>query len=678
MMAREQGPLNQLKAQQTDVQNRDAAYQAIETKVNTLQSSLHTLLLPSNVNAKAVASTFTTVATATASSGAANATYSLNVDHLATATTVSSATFDGTNWNTATIGAGLNPTAAIESSGFAIAPTKGTFTINGKQIRIGDANGNSTGQSLQDVIDAINATPGIDVTASITQDPATGKYDYISLHSNDGKPIQLGAGDDTSNFLTAARLVATGLASSGSVSADITSAAPLGGANTNALLSDRGVFGTPLSGTGSFTVNGKTINWDASKDTLSTVLGKINSSGAGVTAVYDPMTDSISMANSATGNQTIALSDTSGGLLSALHLGSDPAQQTLGKTAQFQVNGGAWQYSNSNTVTNTLPGVAIKLTGAGSTTLSVTQDTSTTISNVQTFVSAFNDLVDSIDQATAYDAANNKASTLTGDSTMTGFEDQLRNLLANAVPGLSGQYTTLAGIGISTGAYGSAAGSTNHLVVDTDKLTAALQADPNSVVSVIAGSPAATLNPDSMGAPGTSSWITGISGTPLTTRHGQYRVTVDSLGNLSAVFTADGSTPLAPLTGTISAFGTNSTLIPGLTITAGALPSSSMTDTITYRSSGILGMLNDYLTTQLGTGGVFDAEHTSANSELSSLSSQITNANALLAQRQQTLQQQFTAMETAMAQIQSQNGSLLSSMGISSSQSSSSSSSKSS
>jgi flagellar hook-associated protein 2 len=664
MMAQQQGPLNQLKAQQSAIQARDAAYQALETKVTSLQASLHTLMLPSNVNAKAVASATTTVATATANSGAANGTYALNVDHLATASTVSSAVGSGTNWTAATIGAGLNASAPIQSAGFAIQPTMGTFTINGKQISI------SNGQTLQNVVDVINGTQSINVHASINSD-ATGKANFISLQSTDGQAIKLGAGDDTSNFLTAAHLVATGI--SGLDTADITSSVPLGSANTSALLSDPSVFGTGLKGPGSFTVNGKTINWDASKDSISSILGKINTSGAGVTAVYDPMRDAVTMTNIATGNQSIALSDTSGGLLSALHLSSDPNQQSLGKTAQFQINGGAWQYSNSNTVSNTLPGVSIKLSGSGSTSLSVSQDSQSTITNVQSFVSAFNDLVDAIDQDTAYDAANKKASVLTGDSGMTSFGNQLRSMLTNSVSGLSGQYNTLASIGISTGSFGATVGSTNHLVLDQSKLSAALQSDPNSVVAVIAGTANATLNPGPTGASGSSTWITGISGAPLSSQHGQYRVTVDPSGNLSTVFTPDGGTALSPMLGSVSANSSNTTLIPGLTINVGTLPRSTVTDTISFHQSGILGTLNDFLTRQLGSGGVFDTEHTAANAQVGSLNSQITNANALLAQRQQTLQQQFTAMETALAQIQAQGGNMLAQMGVSNNSSSSSS-----
>src|ERR687885_565297 len=653
MMKLEQGPLDQLKAQQTSVQSRDTAYQALEGQVSALQASLHTLLLPSNINAKSVASTTTSVASATANSAASNASYALTVDHLATATTVSSATTTGSGaWVTAPIGAGLTSTNPLATAGFAITPTAGTFTINGAQVTIADP----TTQSLDTIVNAIN-TSVTTVHASVTAD-ANGNQNFITLSALDGKPIQLGSGGDTSNFLTAAHLVSTGAAG------DLVSSVPLGTPNTRALL--------PAS-SGSFMVNGRQITWDASKDTVSSVLNKINVSGAGVTAVYDPTQDAVTLTNIATGSQSIALTNDTGGLLAAPHLNGGSAPQSLGKTAQFQINGGAWQYSNSNTVTNALPGVSLSLAGAGSTTLTVSQDTQSTIKKVQAFILSFNTLVDAIDKDTTYDATNKRASVLTGDSGVTDFANQLRGMLVNPVSGLAGQYTSLASIGISTGAFGSSVGSTNHLVRDESKLTAALQADPNSVVSVVAGSAAATLNPDARGSSGSGAWIAGIAGAPLSSQHGQYRVTVDASGNVSSVFTPDGSSPLAAVTGTIASNGANSSLIPGLTITAGALPTAgTLTDTIRFGQTGILGALNDFITRQLGTGGVFDTEHTAATQQLKSLSSQITNTNAQLAQRQQTLQQQFTAMETALAQLNAQSGSLLAALGSTTSSSSSS------
>src|SRR5689334_16805775 len=107
MMTLEQGPLNQLTKQQTNVQNRDAAYQAIETQVQSFQTALNKLLIPSNVNAKSVASSATAVATATGSSDAMNGTYSLNVTRLATQSSVTSSILSNGVWTTSPIGGGL-------------------------------------------------------------------------------------------------------------------------------------------------------------------------------------------------------------------------------------------------------------------------------------------------------------------------------------------------------------------------------------------------------------------------------------------------------------------------------------------------------------------------------------------------------------------------------------------
>src|SRR6478672_6601078 len=97
LMSLEKGSLNQLTAQQSTVTDRDNAYQLIDTSVTNLQTALHKLLIPSNVNAKAVASSTSTVATAIASSDATNGNYSINVARLATVTTVNSSIFDSTS-----------------------------------------------------------------------------------------------------------------------------------------------------------------------------------------------------------------------------------------------------------------------------------------------------------------------------------------------------------------------------------------------------------------------------------------------------------------------------------------------------------------------------------------------------------------------------------------------------
>jgi flagellar hook-associated protein 2 len=383
------------------------------------------------------------------------------------------------------------------------------------------------------------------------------------------------------------------------------------------------------------------------------------------------------MVNVKTGSQTISMSDSapatgSIGLLQALGLSASNEQ--VGQTAEYQItqNGvtGPTLNSNSNTITGSVPGVTLTLTGQGSTTITVSQDTQTAVNNVQTFVTAFNGLVDAIDKATAYDSTNKQGSVLTGDSTIQNLESQLRTMVSSAAPGMSGQYNSLASLGISTGAIGSPVGTTSHLTVDSSKLSAALQNNPNAVFSVLSGNASATLNPDSSGNAQAGTWISSVSGTPTSSLFGQYQLSVDSSGNISSVFTPSGQPAQKATTATLTG-GVNSTLIPGLTITAGTLPASgTVTDTIQIGQNGVLGRLNDFLNGVLGVGGLFDTESQGATSQIQDLDSRISDTNAQLAQQQQILQNQFSAMETALAQLQSQNSSLLGSLGTSSSSSS--------
>jgi flagellar hook-associated protein 2 len=445
---------------------------------------------------------------------------------------------------------------------------------------------------------------------------------------------------------------------------------PLSNTNTGSALSgDRFQAGT-LASSGTLTINGTNINW-SNADSLTTVLNRINSSSAGVRATYDPLTDTVSMTNLATGNQAISLSETTGGsgigLLQALRLNG--ATQQYGQTAAYTVtqNGvtGAVQYSNTNSVTNLVPGVSATLLGTGSTTLSVSQDTTSTINNVQAFATQYNQLIDLIDKDTAYNASTKSGGILLGDSTIQDLESRLRSFIAAPAPGVSGQYTTLASLGISTGAPGAAVGTTNHLNVDTTALTNALQNNPNALLNVLTGTRTATLNPDSSGLGHTGSWVTNVAGTPTGTDYGTYKLSIDSTGLVTSLYTPTGGTTLSPQTTTMFSGSTNNMLIPGVTITAGSLPpaGSTYTDTIFVGQTGVLGRLDNYLTGLLGTNGTFTIEHNNAGSEQSALNQQMNDMQARLAQEQQSLQNQFSAMESALAQIQGQGSALTGSLG---------------
>jgi flagellar capping protein FliD len=119
----------------------------------------------------------------------------------------------------------------------------------------------------------------------------------------------------------------------------------------------------------------------------------------------------------------------------------------------------------------------------------------------------------------------------------------------------------------------------------------------------------------------------------------------------------------------ISAGGSNTSLIPGISMVAQSpLPLLPTTATINYSvsSRGIFQSLNDYINQSRGPSGVFTAESRNATSAEKDLTAQIANQNLILAARKTSLQAQFTAMEVALASLQSQGAALSSSLGVAS------------
>ncbi|GAC1313690.1 MAG: flagellar filament capping protein FliD [Chloroflexota bacterium] len=478
LMSLESMPLTALQTKQSQLTARDQAYSDLSGKLSALQTAAMTLLQPSAVNAKTATPSVTGVLTATANSSAINGTFSVLVNRLATATSVSTSKASAPgSYAASAVGQAASSTAVLNAAGLTNAPTAGTFSINGKSITI-----DPTVDTLNSVISKINGS-GAGVTASLANDQY-GRANVLQLTGT--SIIQLGAGSDTSNFLSAVGLVANGTST--------VQSGLLGTAQTGAALSSANLT-TAVAASGTFSVNGVAVSW-SNTDSLSTVLGRINSAGAGVTATYDPNADRVTLTNIATGNQAISLSDTTGNFLQAMGL-VDPAtsttvSQNYGQTASFSLNGAAAQYSNSNTVSGVVPGVTLNLqsaqaSGATPVTVTVGQDTTTSGTNLTAFANAFNALTDAISSYTAISSTTNQPSVLTGDPSVQGLDATIRRLLYTPATGISGQYRSLADIGLSTGTYGAALNTTNHLVLDQNKLSAALNNNPSQVQSVIAG-----------------------------------------------------------------------------------------------------------------------------------------------------------------------------------------------
>jgi flagellar hook-associated protein 2 len=553
--------------------------------------------------------------------------------------------------------ADMTPATLLTAAGMTTAPTAGNFTINGQTVAV------LGGDSWADVQGKISTATGGAVTLNLG-------VNSVSLTSSSS--IQLGAVGDTSNFLAATRLSTATQAITGYT---VASNQLLGEAQANNPLTSAGLaIPGGINAGGAFQVNGVSISW-ANTDSINGILSRINASAAGVTATYDPKLDKVNLTNSNTGAQNISLVDSTGNLLQALNLTG--ATQTFGSAAEYTTtqNGvaSATQYSNSNTVQGAVQGVNVTLLGTGTTSISTTQDTTTAIANVNAFITQFNSMVDLLDTDTRFDPTSRTGGVLSGDAAITGLASQMRGIASRmAIVPAGSAYTTLGDIGISTGAYGSTVGTTNHLVLNASKLTAALTNNPQAVTQVLAG-----LTGTTAAVPGAPNpWVGTATGTPYGQVYsGSYKVTFNPIGNtLSSVFTSSNGSIQKATIGTIGPGGTNTALIPGISIVAlNPLPLVASTETINYTVSGrgILQSMNDFVSQSRGPNGIFTAQHTNATSSVARFATQIANQNALLAQRQASLQAQFTAMEVALGTLQAQGASLASSIGsLSNSQSS--------
>ncbi|MCS7002613.1 MAG: flagellar filament capping protein FliD, partial [Dehalococcoidia bacterium] len=421
LMQVERRPLDQLNSQRARLEQRSTVFTELTNRLTTLQQRITALTQPATLNSKQLTSNNTgpnAPATGTANVEAATGSFQVWVDALATATTVQS---------TAAIGQAINPSAPLATAGFTIPVTTGTFRINGTAVTV------AATDSLNDIITKINTTVS-GVTATLVDDP-NGRPNRLELSSS--SPIQLGSGADTSNFLTAARVLGANNVFSGGLYR-VTSTANIGATLTTAPLNSARLETALSPATGSFRINGQTITYNATQDSLSTVISRINSSSAGVTAAYDPVTDRIRLTANQTGTAAITLEDVTGNFLAATGVLS--ATQTFGQNAQYRVstvNGGAPLTSSSNTVSNVVPGVTLTLrqVSPDPVTMTVSQNADATVNAVREFVNQYNSTMQFLRTQTTFVAATRTAGPFVGDSGLRSVEQTLRTLLTSPADG---------------------------------------------------------------------------------------------------------------------------------------------------------------------------------------------------------------------------------------------------
>jgi hypothetical protein len=188
----------------------------------------------------------------------------------------------------------------------------GSFTINGRTISI-----NKDQDTLAMVLARINGS-GAGVTASLNL--TTNKIEIVTDSPSEEL---IAVGSDTTGLLGMARL-----STSNTVVGNIR--------DDRQTLSKTSRFAGITSG--SFSVNGVSISVNSATDSLSSIVSRVNASGAGVTVSYDAGTDRLTFTPDVEG-ATLSIDSDTTGLLAAVKVASGTAATHANADAAFNATG---------------------------------------------------------------------------------------------------------------------------------------------------------------------------------------------------------------------------------------------------------------------------------------------------------------------------------------------------
>lgn len=359
----------------------------------------------------------------------------------------------------------------------------------------------TSNETLGDVLTDLNAING--VSASISD----GKLTITKDPEGSGEEVIVGAVTDNSNFTKVMALVKNEDGSYSS-SKSIFETNPSASLTQTSFELGNVKEGTFKIGNAEFTIDeNTTLNGLIAE--INATVGKKDEDGnsieAGVTAYWDSNLGKIILTADDEGASNILIEagtsnftdimgltesewdSENGSLLSTkLKAGS----QKLGSNAVLTINDTPIT-SPSNTVTSDISGIkGLTLTlndltklddGTPTTaTIDISPDTQAAANAIKSFVDAFNAVITNTDSATS------TTGSLHGDSVLNMIRNNLRKTATANVTGEDG-YKTLASIGITTNDMADKTIDITKLVIDTNKLTSALEDDPESVMKMLVG-----------------------------------------------------------------------------------------------------------------------------------------------------------------------------------------------
>jgi flagellar hook-associated protein 2 len=446
LMAINRQPQDALKLKQSTMQARLSALQSLQTELQNLRDKADALRSPTLFSpTQSVDSSNTSAITATRVSGAGVGGTQVLVDRL----------------------------ASSQQRTYAYTPNGSDTTLDfggGRNITV------LAGTSIDDLVSQINAASGLPVYAAAITDP-----------------------NDSNNKLLVLSSKTAGSAGDFSLAAGNT--APLAEDTSKAKAHAASAWTHTFDydgSAGTITING--IDVTVGAGSVDDVVNAINNNGTptGVTASKDSNGRLLLTSNNVGSGGDFSTTST---LLSqtASSAGVDSTLTNL--NARYSVDGGAWKYATSNTVTDAIPGLSLTFKAASTTPVTITvgdpaPDKASIKSAVHAFVDLYNANMADINAklaekpvfgaTTASDAAKG---IFFADSTLQGIADRLRSAIASPI-GSDPQLNLLSQIGISTGSTtGSGTLSQDaidgKLTVDDEKLDDMLDSNPDGVRALL-------------------------------------------------------------------------------------------------------------------------------------------------------------------------------------------------
>ncbi len=462
-------PITLMQAQETPLNNQLSAWQNIGSDISALSSSASALGEPSLFQTYTASSSNTSVATATASSSAIPGTYNFTVNQLAQSSEIASQGIAATSTTVGTGTFGITVNGTLTN----VTVTSSDDTLSGLAQAINNA---GAGVSAAVISDGSSNNPYRLVLTSST----TGTNAAISITNG------LSGGTASLNFNSTA-INPTYWNGTPSLGDTIpTAAGTYTGTSSQTYTFTVGGTGTQTVGT-----NAITINWTNSSGQNGSFT--VPSSETGTTSYY---IDGSGSSNST--NSGIELSVTAGQTLTAGDSFSLDAFNPTMQTAQNAIinYGNTYIQSQTNTVTNAIPGVTLNLLSAGSTTLTVGIDTQAIDGAVNSFISAYNKVINDVSAQNTVtssgsgNAKNSSLGPLGGNFALSSLVNSLYGFMGSEAPALSGTAGLPSTYGISSSSNGS-----GQLQINTSTLNNMLTTNPQQVQqffsALVNGSPTA-------------------------------------------------------------------------------------------------------------------------------------------------------------------------------------------